>query len=933
MGIAERAVRRVKEGTSAVLRQSGLNENWWANSMECYPLFPQSSRERKHNYFTRLTQNNDIVCFQETHGKDEFLQAFQVLMPNNVNAGGSAICINKDLLPEGTFATHVVTRQGRDHIVNIRTGGRNFVVGNVHFEPDLTLRSLRERLRLVTPHWPLYSEVVWLRTSMFANPRKEGSMFGIRPSLRVIQERLPFSMIFPRVLEIAQPGFTRRDSTADGTIHTLPRTDRAFINLPMAEARDDHCQSHVLESWTTVHTNWPCSGALLSHRNRLFGVTRADAFRVGCPKIPSSAQFWSRSMNTNTHRSLIWWEDPYERRFGQPFKGPIIRFGSLVEYHPISAKDQSRIHQFGKKVLPGLFLGYALYAGWIWKGDVLVADLEGLETMDVSEIYSKRLTTKEVIFPQEKGEFIFPIADGRVKPFGRDQDLRTSTSIRHRPIQGESHIDFLGESEGSPPPPPQDSFPDDPVVTVLPVQNKIIPRDPEEPNVVLGADAEKPKSFILTIPSCMVWLEKVLSAVKLKGRRTQLFLFRGVDRRKIKCHVLWYHVMSDEDCVKSQVWRHMVRQQVLETGVDLVECCRNHIAIDGRWKECLEEKRRVEQWCSSGVGSAEDEFWGFTALSRSSGPSTIQTDNLGIRDVKMWELLMNCANRIGTWMWSTFYCIALKRKGGPFLNHLLQRHGGHQGSGRSTEHKQAFSQAVSLTGNGDSPVSDGGCKQYIAPRKQSHAQMFLARGSSSHCSCSVLCVRCFQNIHSLARMSCSGRCLTRHYWLHENWALLLHVLYCSLRTGLPLPSTPPTGLLFARFAEQSPLTVCGTVQQKWWCFISEKADILFFCDQQVRWTEDSWKVRKVESYRFTARVTCRMQSCSAQSFPSTVLSVCAATSDWCEECGQRITDQSFSSTEKKRREDEWAVGFSTCRFFDEAVCDQRSCTGKLVAKS
>ena len=44
---------------------------------------------------------------------------------------------------------------------------------------------------------------------------------------------------------------------------------------------------------------------------------------------------------------------PYERRFGEPFKGPIIPFGSLVEYYPISAKDQSRIHQFGKKVLPG----------------------------------------------------------------------------------------------------------------------------------------------------------------------------------------------------------------------------------------------------------------------------------------------------------------------------------------------------------------------------------------------------------------------------------------------------------------------------------------------------------------------------------------------------------------------------------------------------
>ena len=41
---------------------------------------------------------------------------------------------------------------------------------------------------------------------------------------------------------------------------------------------------------------------------------------------------------------------PCERRCGQPFKGPIIPFGSLVEYHLFTAKDQSRIHQFGKKV-------------------------------------------------------------------------------------------------------------------------------------------------------------------------------------------------------------------------------------------------------------------------------------------------------------------------------------------------------------------------------------------------------------------------------------------------------------------------------------------------------------------------------------------------------------------------------------------------------
>ena len=105
-----------------------------------------------------------------------------------------------------------------------------------------------------------------------------------------------------------------------------------------------------------------------------------------------------------------------------------------------------------------MFLGYALYEGWILKGDALVADIEELETMDASEIYSERLNAKEVIFLKEWNIY-FPVADGRTKLPGGDQDLRTSTLIRDRPIRGEGHVDFLGESEGSLPP-PHDSFPD-----------------------------------------------------------------------------------------------------------------------------------------------------------------------------------------------------------------------------------------------------------------------------------------------------------------------------------------------------------------------------------------------------------------------------------------------------------------------------------------
>ena len=46
-----------------------------------------------------------------------------------------------------------------------------------------------------------------------------------------------------------------------------------------------------------------------------------------------------------------------------PCDGPVTPFGAMVEYHPISAKDLSRVHQFGARVLPGIFLGYAFVNG------------------------------------------------------------------------------------------------------------------------------------------------------------------------------------------------------------------------------------------------------------------------------------------------------------------------------------------------------------------------------------------------------------------------------------------------------------------------------------------------------------------------------------------------------------------------------------------
>ena len=154
------------------------------------------------------------------------------------------------------------------------------------------------------------------------------------------------------------------------------------------------------------------------HRSETNGIAERAVRRV---KEGTSAVLLQSGMNES------WWADsmecytylrnvtdllsdgktPHERRFGQPNKGPIVPFGSLVEYHPKIAKDQSRIHQFGKKILPGLFLGYASYAVWEFgRMTYWSQTLRSWRRWTHRKSTQKRLNAKEVIFPKEKG--IFP---------------------------------------------------------------------------------------------------------------------------------------------------------------------------------------------------------------------------------------------------------------------------------------------------------------------------------------------------------------------------------------------------------------------------------------------------------------------------------------------------------------------------------------------
>ena len=100
------------------------------------------------------------------------------------------------------------------------------------------------------------------------------------------------------------------------------------------------------------------------HRSETHGVAERAVRRI---KEGTSAvllqsgldkKWWADSMECSTYLRNIQdllsdGKTPHERRFEVPFTGPVIPCGAMAQYHSIHAKDLSRQHQFGPKVLSG----------------------------------------------------------------------------------------------------------------------------------------------------------------------------------------------------------------------------------------------------------------------------------------------------------------------------------------------------------------------------------------------------------------------------------------------------------------------------------------------------------------------------------------------------------------------------------------------------
>ena len=109
---------------------------------------------------------------------------------------------------------------------------------------------------------------------------------------------------------------------------------------------------------------------------------------------------WSTAAICETFKiSCLMGKTPYETRFGMPFNGPVIPFGAMVEYHLFLLKTYRDCINLVLKSCQVFSLDVRCTRRGIWKGDILVADIEELEQMDASEIYAKRTQCKGSVFP------------------------------------------------------------------------------------------------------------------------------------------------------------------------------------------------------------------------------------------------------------------------------------------------------------------------------------------------------------------------------------------------------------------------------------------------------------------------------------------------------------------------------------------------------
>ena len=111
--------------------------------------------------------------------------------------------------------------------------------------------------------------------------------------------------------------------------------------------------------------------------------------------------------------------------------------------HPIS----TNLHQFGTKMLPGTFIGYALNSGGGWTRLLIIADRHDIENNVASEVPGNRFKFKEVGIKQIAGSIHMSLRRRSLKT-RRSRTTSNSTPPESRELRRGWSTSTLGEARG-----------------------------------------------------------------------------------------------------------------------------------------------------------------------------------------------------------------------------------------------------------------------------------------------------------------------------------------------------------------------------------------------------------------------------------------------------------------------------------------------------
>ena len=123
--------------------------------------------------------------------------------------------------------------------------------------------------------------------------------------------------------------------------------------------------------------------------------TRANLMQAGLSEKlwPYAAQHHAMALNLS--RRFDTGQIPWTERFGEDFSGRLVPFGAKVLFWNNPKQNVTDASKFAPKGEDGIFLGYHIQPGFIWRQEYLVAPLKGsrdaIENDDLKVIRAKRM--------------------------------------------------------------------------------------------------------------------------------------------------------------------------------------------------------------------------------------------------------------------------------------------------------------------------------------------------------------------------------------------------------------------------------------------------------------------------------------------------------------------------------------------------------------